>query len=80
MATAAVKESAAGLVGYSVAGFGASATNKNLKHLVAESLVPASFTTVSQSKDSCMKTAETFGPATVSVCHTARYYAATPPR
>lgn len=63
MATAAVKESAAGLFGCSVAGFGASATNKNLKHQVAKSLVPASSKLVSQSKDSCMKSVETFDPA-----------------
>ena len=80
VATAAVRESAAGQVGYLVAGSEASATSKNSRHQVARSSAPAIVTSVSLSKDSCTKiAAAAFSPATASVCHMARCCSESPP-
>ena len=80
VATAAVRESAAGQVGYLVAGSEASATGKNSRHQVARSSAPATVTSVSLSKDSCTKiAAAAFSPATASVCHMARCCSESPP-
>ena len=80
VATAAVRESATGQVGYLVAGSEASATSKNSRHQVARSSAPATVTSVSLSKDSCTKiAAAAFSPATASVCHMARCCSESPP-